>query len=155
MVTASSARYQVKGCLRLHANPGRTKLDEIRTISFLLTFCPRYNPKITRLIQCHPRKQFSATLLMTSRSFCLALRMHSPKVLLRTKSDLQAWQLGCPLVVHLCQCAAVQDEFAEADVGAAAATAAAAATEAGELQVWTTALSCSTSCTLCTSFCTT
>ena len=68
--------------------------------------------------------------------------MHSPKVLLRTKSDLQASQLGCPLVVHLCQCAAVQDEFAEADVGAAAA--AAAATEAGELQVWTRALSCST-----------
>ena len=57
----------------------------------------------------------------------LALRMHSPKVLLRTKSDLQASQLGCPLVVHLCQCAAVQDEFAEADVAAPAA--------AGELQV--------------------
>ena len=83
--------------------------------------------------------------------------MHSPKVLLRTKSDLQASQLGCPLVVHLCQCAAVQDEFAEADVGAAAAAAEAAAeaAAAGELQVWTTALSCSTSCTLCTSFCTT
>ena len=32
--------------------------------------------------------------------------------------------------MHLCQCAAVQDEFAEADVGAAAA-------EAGELQVRT------------------
>ena len=78
--------------------------------------------------------------------------MHSPKVLLQTKSDLQASQLGCPLVVHLCQCAAVQDEFAEADVGAAAA---AAAEAAGELQVRTTALSCSTSCTLCTFFCTT
>ena len=82
--------------------------------------------------------------------------MHSPKVLLRTKSDLQASQLGCPLVVHLCQCAAVQDEFAEADVGAAAAAAATeAAAEAGELQVWTTALSCSTSFFLCTFFCTT
>ena len=79
--------------------------------------------------------------------------MHSPKVLLQTKSDLQASQLGCPLVVHLCQCAAVQDEFAEADVGAAVAAAAAA--EAGELQVWTRALSCSTSCFLCTFFCTT
>ena len=50
--------------------------------------------------------------------------MHSPKVLLRTKSDLQASQLGCPLVVHLCQCAAVQDEFAEADVAAPAEAAA-------------------------------
>ena len=53
--------------------------------------------------------------------------MHSPKVLLRTKSDLQASQLGCPLVVHLCQCAAVQDEFAEADVGAPPSAEAAAA----------------------------
>ena len=93
----------------------------------------------------------------------LALRTHSPKVLLRTKSDLQASQLGCPLVVHLCQCAAVQDEFAEADVAAPAEAAAEAdvgapaaeAAEARELQVWTTALSCSTSCTLCTFLCTT
>ena len=57
--------------------------------------------------------------------------MHSPKVLLRTKSDLQASQLGCPLVVHLCQCAAVQDEFAEADVGAAAAAAGVAGVDHG------------------------
>ena len=103
MVTASSARYQVKGCLRLHANPGHTKLYEIRTISFLLTFCPRYNPKITRLIQCHPRKQFSATLLMTSRSLWLC-----ECTLLRSCFEQSQIYKHHSLAVHLlCTCASV------------------------------------------------